>query len=314
MKFANDKWDKFPPRYIGRFAPSPTGPLHMGSLLTALASFLDARAHQGLWLLRIDDLDTPRNIQQADNAILKTLEAFGLHWAGQVAYQSQHHEAYQQALQVLNDKNLLYRCICSRKSLAEEDLPNTLPGGIYPNVCRQKNHLSASDYALRIKTEPLNIHFIDHLQGMITENLAIQHGDFILQRKDHIIAYQLAVVIDDHLQQVNHIVRGADLLDSTIKQHYLHQCLSLPSPQYMHVPLLTGAQGTKLSKRDFAPAVTQHNSHQTLFKLLELLQQNPPADLKASPVATQLHWAIEHWHPEVLRTVRRIAITEYHAI
>jgi glutamyl-Q tRNA(Asp) synthetase len=282
----------------------------LGSLFTALASFLDARSRQGLWLLRIDDLDTPRNVPGAAEAILKTLDAFGLHWDKQVAYQSLHQSAYAQALQQLQDHHLLYRCTCSRKSLTDlSHASNAEP--VYPAICRLKNQPSPQHYALRLKTEPLSITFADALQGTITENLASQHGDFIVQRKDKVIAYQLAVVIDDHLQNVTHVVRGADLLDSTIKQYYLHQCLNLPSPHYMHVPVITGPQGAKLSKREFAPAINKQNSYQTLFKLLELLKQAPPVELKHERVSTQLHWAIEHWNPNALNQVRSIDVTNY---
>lgn len=152
--------------------------------------------------------------------------------------------------------------------------------------------------------------FTDQLQGEITENLSMQHGDFIVRRKDHIIAYQLAVVIDDHQQGITHIVRGADLLDSTIKQIYLQQCLNLSPPHYLHVPVLTGTQGAKLSKREYAPAVNQQNNRQILFKLLELLQQNPPIELGLSPIATQLDWALQHWNPAALNRTRHIDITQ----
>lgn len=269
-----------------------------------MASFLEARTRQGRWLLRIDDLDTPRNIPSASDTILATLDAFGLYWDGDVYYQSQHAASYENALQQLHGQQLLYGCACSRKHLA--DLPAT--GGAYPNICRDK-HLPFQGIALRLKTTPQRISFNDGLQGMITENLTAQQGDFIVQRKDRIIAYQLAVVIDDHLQGVNHVVRGSDLLDSTIKQIYLHHCLNLPTPHYLHVPVLTGAQGTKLSKRECAPAVNQQNNRQILFKLLELLQQNPPPELSAYPVATQLDWALQHWNASALKLMHHIDIT-----
>lgn len=227
-----------------------------------------------------------------------------MYWDGDVYYQSQHSEFYENALQQLHSQQLLYGCSCSRKQLI--DLSTT--DGIYPNICRDK-HLPFHDIALRLKTEPQRICFSDGLQGVITENLAARQGDFIVQRKDRIVAYQLAVVIDDHRQGVNHVVRGADLLDSTIKQIYLHHCLNLPTPNYLHVPVLTGAQGTKLSKRECAPAVNQQNNRQILFKLLELLQQNPPPELSSYPVATQLDWALQHWNPGALKLIRNIDIT-----
>lgn len=292
--------------YIGRFAPSPTGPLHLGSLFSALASFLEARSQQGLWLLRIDDLDTPRNVQGATDAILRILDAFGLHWDKQIVYQSQHLAAYAEAVAKLSAMNLLYRCTCSRKSLIDSNHTEA----IYPNYCRNKSIPASKDFALRIKTEPSNITFFDQLQGQITENMALQHGDFIIQRKDHIIAYQLAVVVDDHLQGINHVLRGADLLDSCAKQCYLQHCLNLPTPDYLHVPVITGKHGSKLSKQDFAPAVTQHNSHQTLFTLLHLLQQDPPADLHQASAPELLQWAISHWDKRKLQNIHSIAVQD----
>lgn len=295
---------------MGRFAPSPTGRLHLGSLFTALGSFLEARTRKGRWLLRIDDLDTPRNVPGVTEAILRTLDAFGLHWDEPIAYQSQHQQAYQQALTNLQQLQLLYYCTCSRRSLSDVS-PDALGSErVYPQFCRNQYHLPGGQAAVRIKTESVMITFNDVLQGTITENLATQHGDFILQRKDRIIAYQLAVVLDDYVQGVNQVVRGSDLLASTIKQIYLHQCLKLPIPSYCHMPVITGAQGLKLSKRDFAPAVNHQNRQQILFKLLELLQQNPPSVLRNEPVAVQLDWALKHWNPNALNHVRSIEVTD----
>ncbi len=290
MKSARNKWANVPQiPYIGRFAPSPTGPLHLGSLFTALASYLEARAQQGIWLLRIDDLDTPRNVPGAADSILRTLEAFGMTWDQEVSYQSRHLDAYLEALEVLASHDLTYHCICSRKFLAESH------NSTYPNFCRDRPTPSSNDFALRIKTNMLDISFDDQLCGHISQNIGVEHGDFIIKRKDRIIAYQFAVVIDDHLQNITHVLRGADLLDSTIKQLYLHQCLNLNTPRYLHVPVLTGINGTKLSKKDHAPAVTQENSHLTLFKLLQLLQQNPPVELQNSSCEQLLQWAIKNW-------------------
>jgi glutamyl-Q tRNA(Asp) synthetase len=245
----------------------------------------------------MDDLDTPRNVAGAAQNILHTLETFGLQWDQSVVYQSQQQAAYLDALTLLQAQDLLYPCTCSRKSLAS-DLTDA--ESVYPNVCRNKTHAPSPPYSLRIKTQSLDIAFQDGIQGTVTGNLATQHGDFILKRKDQIIAYQLAVVIDDHLQQVNHVVRGCDLLDSTIKQVYLHHCLQLTPPNYLHVPVLTGALGSKLSKRDFAPAVSIQNRRQILFMLLELLQQQPPAELETLDVSQQLAWAVAHWRPAAL--------------
>ena len=277
--------------YIGRFAPSPTGPLHLGSLCTALASFLQARSHKGVWLLRIDDLDTPRNIKGSADSILKTLEAFGLLWDGRVVYQSRYLDVYNDILDQLAKNNLIYPCTCSRKTLTD----------IYSGVCRNKQGLPNSSYSLRIKTDHRFISFEDELQGLIAHNLAEHDGDFILKRKDRIIAYQFAVVVDDDLQQVNHVVRGFDLLDSTPKQIYLQQILGLKTPGYMHVPVITDESGYKLSKQTLATAVDVKNPQTVIFKLLVLLKQNPPIELLHAPLTELLAWAIEHWNPSVLK-------------
>ncbi len=286
--------DKQP--YIGRFAPSPTGPLHYGSLYTALASFLEARSQQGSWLLRIDDLDTPRNRPGSVDSILKTLDAFGLHWDDSVAYQSQYLDVYHEVLDQLVENKLIYFCTCSRKALTE----------IYSGVCRGKETPPKSPHSYRIRTDNRNISFKDELQGLISHNLAKQHGDFILKRKDQIIAYQFAVVIDDHRQNINHVVRGYDLLNSTPRQIYLQQILGLVTPNYMHVPVIIDEQGYKLSKQTRATAVDIKKPEAAIFELLTLLKQNPPRELQYAPSTELLSWAIEHWNPGVLKNCRAI--------
>jgi glutamyl-Q tRNA(Asp) synthetase len=283
--------------YVGRFAPSPTGPLHLGSLYAALASYLDARARQGLWLLRIDDIDTPRNVPGAADSILATLEAYGLHWDGPVFYESRYLADYEHALSELQRSDLLYPCTCSRKSLAE------LPGrhDIYPGICRNRTVFPADQpYALRVKSDRREIGFDDRLQGSIRQNLAEEHGDFILKRKEGIVSYQLACVVDDHLQSVTHVVRGFDLVDSTPKQIYLQQLLGLPTPSYLHVPLIVDSQGYKLSKQTLAEAVTMQNTSAVMFQLLELLKQNPPVQLRDASCPEMLEWAVQKWNPEPL--------------
>jgi glutamyl-Q tRNA(Asp) synthetase len=279
MKFGKNKWaDPTNPEqqlYRGRFAPSPTGPLHLGSLYTALAGFLDARSRRGKWLLRIDDLDTPRNVKGAADAILKTLERFGLCWDGTVGYQSRCLASYNEYLDALTAKRLAYPCICSRKTLAAAH-PERLPADVYPGTCRDLKTPPNVPYSLRIKTGNHAISFVDALQGSVAHNLADQDGDFVVKRKDRIIAYQFAVVIDDHLQQINYVVRGADLLDSTPKQIYLHRILGLTTPEYMHVPVIIDHQGYKLSKQTLATAVDSQTPQLTLIELLTLLKQNPP--------------------------------------
>ena len=277
--------------YIGRFAPSPTGPLHLGSLYTALASFLQARSRQGKWLLRIDDLDTHRNIKGSADSILKTLDVFGLHWDGSVVYQSQHLDVYDEILNELAKNNLIYPCTCSRKTLT----------GIYSGHCRNKQPPQNSPHSLRIKTDERIISFQDELQGLISHNLAGQHGDFILKRKDRVIAYQFAVVVDDDLQQINHVVRGFDLLDSTPRQIYMQQTLGFATPGYMHVPVIIDEQGYKLSKQTRATAVDLKKPYVVIFGLLDLLQQNPPSELQYAPSSEQLDWAIKYWDPLLLK-------------
>jgi glutamyl-Q tRNA(Asp) synthetase len=283
--------------YIGRFAPSPTGPLHLGSLYTALAGFLQARSCQGKWLLRIDDLDIPRNIKGSADSILKTLDTFGLHWDDSVVYQSQHLDVYDEMLNELAKNKLIYPCTCSRKTLT----------GIYSGLCRNKNFLHNSPYSLRIKTDGRIISFQDELQGFISHNLAVQHGDFILKRKDRITAYQFAVVIDDDRQQVNHVVRGFDLLDSTPRQIYLQQTLGFATPGYMHVPVIIDEQGYKLSKQTRATAVDLKTPYSVIFDLLNLLQQNPPCELQHAPSTELLNWAVVHWDPAPLKNSRAIS-------
>ena len=288
--------------YIGRFAPSPTGPLHLGSLFTAVASYLDASSRQGKWLLRIDDLDTPRNKDGSVNAILNTLETFGLHWDDSVYYQSQHLDDYATFLAKLAQNQLTYRCICSRKLLADLPPDESLNAkySIYPGICRHKSISPDTPHAIRIKTGDCTLSFNDELQGLICRDLAGQHGDFILKRKDGIIAYHFAVVVDDYLQGVNHIVRGCDLLEETPKQIYLQQLLDFPEPAYLHVPVIVDQQGQKLSKQTLATAVDTKATNKTLFDVLVLLKQNPPNELNGASATELLDWAIVHWQPDDL--------------
>jgi glutamyl-Q tRNA(Asp) synthetase len=294
-----------PPDYIGRFAPSPTGPLHLGSLYAALASYLQARSKNGKWLLRIDDLDSFRNVPGASDSILKTLEAFGLLWDYETVYQSQQIELYLSAIEQLQQQQLLYPCSCTRKDLVRHHQQSSGPA-VYPGFCKDKTISENQPHSLRIKTENIDISFTDQLQGDIFENLQRVHGDFILKRKDQIIAYQLAVVVDDYYQHITEVVRGIDLLDSTIKQLYLQQKLGLKQPRYFHIPVIVDQQGCKLSKQTFAAAVDPKTAGLTLHKLLILLNQSPPAELNKAPVLHQLDWAIENWNPDSLKKIRAI--------
>jgi glutamyl-Q tRNA(Asp) synthetase len=259
-----------------------------------------------LWRLRIDDLDTPRNVKYAAEAILKTLEAFGFDWDGDVYYQSQHIDIYQHSLNELEKNHLIYPCVCSRKNLTAS-VRNEASPDIYPGICRNRHIHPDALQALRIKTDHRLISFQDALQGVISCDLAAQQGDFIVQRKDRIIAYQFAVVIDDGLQQVNHIVRGCDLLEATPKQIYVQQLLGLATPSYMHVPVIVDQQGYKLSKQTQATAVDLTMPNRVIFQLLNLLRQNPPVELQQAPTTELLSWAIMHWNPAKLEKVHEVS-------
>lgn len=259
-------------------------------------------------MLRIDDLDTPRNVNGAADNILKTLENFGLFWDDAASYQSQCIDVYNDVLDTLRKQQLIYPCTCSRKTLSPYSADTAL-ANIYPGFCRHVTTLPDRPYSLRIKTDERMISFKDSLHGLISQNMAKQHGDFVIKRKDHIIAYQFAVVIDDNLQHINHIVRGIDLLDSTAKQIYLQQLLGLPTPHYMHVPVIIDQQGYKLSKQTLAASVDNQQPQATLFKLLDLLNQHPPTELASSTTHDLLDWAIAHWNPTSLKDLRTILQT-----
>jgi glutamyl-Q tRNA(Asp) synthetase len=285
--------------YIGRFAPSPSGALHFGSLLAALASFLDARARQGTWLLRMEDLDPAREPAGAADQILFALELFELHWDGPVVYQSQRLDAYADALNSLQDMGLLYACDCSRQRIRAM-------GGVYDNRCRQRSQPPAGSSALRISADDTEYRFTDRIQGDVAQ---IAAGDFVLKRRDGLYAYQLAVVVDDAWQGVTDIVRGYDLLDSTPRQLYLQHLLHYPVPQYAHIPVAVNAQGQKLSKQHFAKALTLENSHQQMFNALQFLGQNPPAELHKATVAAQLEWATAHWDIQRIPMLANIRVS-----
>lgn len=283
---------------IGRFAPSPTGPLHFGSLLAALASYLEAKTQDGLWLVRMEDLDKPREVAGAANHILNTLEKFGLEWDGEVVYQSQRSALYQEALNQFKAKSLIYQCSCSRKEIADsynqKQAQHGIDGLIYPGTCRDKSS-TFKPYAERIKVKDQNISFNDAIQGRIIQNLATQIGDFVLKRADGLFAYQLAVVVDDHLQGATHIVRGADLLDSTPRQIYLQQVLGYSTPKYAHIPVASNQAGEKLSKQTMATPIDSNNAPNLLINALDFLGQTPPRDLSNYKAQEILAWAMQHW-------------------
>jgi glutamyl-Q tRNA(Asp) synthetase len=278
--------------YIGRFAPSPTGPLHFGSLLAALASYLEAKTKNGTWLVRMEDLDKPREMTGAASHILQTLEDFGFEWDGEVVYQSQRAALYQAALNQL--QAITYACCCSRKEIADS-AHHGIDGLVYPGTCRNK-HITKTPHAIRVQVNDQAIAFKDAIQGNITQNLASQVGDFVLKRADGLFAYQLAVVVDDHLQGITHIVRGADLLDSTPRQLYLQQQLSYTTPHYAHIPVASNLAGEKLSKQTLAPAIDAQQASIWLSQALSFLGQAPPADLAKHGAADILAWAVQHWN------------------
>jgi len=279
--------------YVGRFAPSPTGPLHMGSLIAALASWLDARAAGGRWLLRIEDLDRPRCAPGAVEAILGTLQRLGLYWDGEIVHQSSRQSFYQRALERLRPDT--YWCSCSRREIADSSLGLATDGApIYPGTCR---HGTKGDRrALRLRTNAETIIFEDRVQGRQEQVLERAVGDFVLYRADGLFAYQLAVVVDDADQGVTDVVRGADLLDSTPRQIYLQRLLGLPTPRYLHVPVAVDAGGEKLSKQTGAQAVDA--SMATLRNALRFLGQ---------PEAASLGEAVRNWTPALISSRRALA-------
>ncbi len=282
--------------YIGRFAPSPTGPLHFGSLVAAVASYCDAKANAGKWLVRMEDLDKPREVSGAADEILHTLEAFGFEWDDEIVYQSQRDEYYVDALNTLQKQALVYLCTCTRKEIADSSNAMGIDGLIYPKTCFFKPSLQTSIHkACRVLVLENNIAFLDAIQGEITQNLARDVGDFILKRKDGLFAYQLAVVVDDALQGITHIVRGADLLDSTPRQIYLQQNLNTATPHYAHIPIATTLAGEKLSKQTLAQPISMSLAEHQLFDALKFLGQNPPAIIKNATLNEVWRWAITHW-------------------
>lgn len=279
-------------RYRGRFAPSPTGPLHLGSLLAALASWLDARAQGGEWLVRIEDLDPPRVVPGAADAILHTLEACGLWWDGPVLYQSVRVDAYRAALASLAARGELYSCRCSRREIADSGLRG-IEGPVYPGTCRDRAAEPAREQALRVRTDDAEIRFTDRIQGEVAHRLASDIGDFVVRRADGMAAYQLAVVVDDAEQGITDVVRGADLLASTTRQIHLQGLLGLPVPRHAHLPVLVNAQGEKLSKQTGATALDATVPLTPLRQALALLGQPVPAG--PASVDQLLDQAVRHW-------------------
>lgn len=277
--------------YIGRFAPSPTGPLHCGSLLAAVASYLEARSRSGQWLVRVEDIDPPREQPGASSEILSALEAHGFEWDGPVTWQSDSRKAHEQAIATLLEAGMAYPCACSRRDLA--DAPRGPLGIIYPGTCR--SGCDAEEFALRVRTDSTPVEFVDRLQGPQAQRLESQSGDFVILRRDGLIAYQLAVVVDDHLQGITDVVRGIDLLDSTPRQIWLQQLLGYSTPSYCHVPVAVNERGQKLSKSHGAAGVALESAAGNVFNALSLLGQQPPADLESAPIPELWEWSFAHW-------------------
>lgn len=286
--------------YRGRFAPSPTGPLHAGSVMAALASYLDAKSNAGRWYVRIEDLDPPREIPRATDQILRTLDRLGLHWDGEIVFQSQRFADYEMILDSLASQSLAYYCTCSRGILA---------GGsdsAYPGYCRDRHLPRQAGAAIRCKVDNHPVTFTDRMQGSCTQQLETCIGDFVIKRKDGLHAYQLAVVVDDGWQQITHVVRGIDLLDSTPRQIHLQGLLGLPTPSYAHIPVLINQHQQKISKQNLAQAVDASAPAKVLFQALTYLQQQPDPSLVRADRNTVMEWGIAHWNPARLAGIGQV--------
>lgn len=283
-------------RYRGRFAPSPSGPLHFGSLVAALGSCLDARTQGGEWLLRMEDVDVQRNVPGAAEHILATLETFGFAWDGPVLWQSTRGEAYAAALAQLQAAGMAYGCACSRKEIADSAMLPAVDGGwVYPGTCRAGLNSGRGPRAWRLRMGDGDVAFVDRLQGALSQHLESAVGDFVLRRADGLFAYQLAVVVDDHFQGVTDIVRGADLLASTPRQIWLQACLGYATPAYAHLPVASNAAGEKLSKQTLAPALNAQQAGCLLVQALRFLGQSAPESLLSATVREIWDWALAHW-------------------
>ena len=284
------------PQYVGRFAPTPSGSLHLGSLLTAVASWLDARARHGTWLLRIDDLDTPRVDPAAESAILTTLESHGLRWDGSVHRQSDNRDRHDDGIRHLGER--CFACGCTRRELRGLDR--------YPGTCRDRG-LPRDGNALRVRAEAKALAFMDRVQGRVDpSNRTV--GDFIVRRRDGVASYPLAVVIDDLAMGVNHIVRGADLLENTAEQLLLMRMLGMEAPSYAHVPVVVEGSGVKLSKHNRATAIDDRWAPLNLAAVLSLLGFDPPLD----QVEPMLAWAVDEW--DIARVPRGTTLGGFFAV
>jgi len=292
-------------KYRGRFAPSPTGDLHIGSLIAAVGSYLIAKSQQGEWWLRIEDIDPPREISGATDHILRTLDAFGFEWEN-LSFQHARQDIYQHALETLHQHGLVYPCICSRKTLAE----NHPVQRVYPGLCRHRTGPIAGPVAWRVRCPDRELQLQDGLQGNLQYHLAKDIGDFIVKRADGLFSYQLAVAVDDAAQGMTDVVRGADLLDSTPRQIHIQQLLNLTPPRYLHLPVIVNSMGQKLSKQTHAPPLDANQPIPQLWSALHLLGQNPPTELQSGALASIWDWAFNHWNPALLPQQRYISLDE----
>ncbi len=295
----------------GRFAPTPSGPLHFGSLVAALASYCQARAKGSEWLLRIEDVDTPRVVKGAADQLQKDIESFGFEWDGPVLFQSQQFDRYQEYLDQLIEMEAVYACQCSRKQLRRLDLPHGPLGLIYPASCR---HLKLNRLQLSLRFETTSfarIEFQDQVYQTVGLHLSQQVGDFVLKRVDGIYAYHLAVVVDDEVQGIKEVVRGADLLENTCLHIALQQSLGFNTPNYLHLPLVTNQDGAKLSKQTGAAPINPRQAPQLLVKALQHLGQKPDSEMCQLKVDEVLGWAIANWRPaQIPRQMPKVAETK----
>jgi glutamyl-Q tRNA(Asp) synthetase len=287
----------------GRFAPSPTGPLHFGSLVAAVGSYVDARARGGEWLVRIEDVDTPRVVPGAADDILRTLEACGMAWDGSIVHQRTRSDAYHAALHELRRQRNVYACACSRREIADSAVAG-IEGYVYPGTCRGGLAQARKARAWRVRTRGAVIGFDDVIQGRVEHDLEKDIGDFVLYRADGVYAYQLAVVVDDAEQGITHVTRGSDLLDSTPRQIHLQHLLGVRTPVYAHLPVAVNAQGQKLSKQTLAQPVDRDRIAESLVLALRFLGQEPPAGLEAAGMNDIWRWAMPNWRLERVPRVR----------
>ena len=289
-------------QYVGRFAPSPTGELHFGSLVAAVASYADAKCRNGAWLLRIDDVDQPRSVDGSSESIIAALEAFGFNWDGPIRWQSERKHHYQDAIADLRKRSLVYPCRCSRRQIGKT-AHQGVEGLVYPGTCRNWSGTGEEQVSIRLLTTQTQVTATDRIAGEITQNLEADIGDFVIFRADGIVAYQLAVVVDDFLDNVTHVVRGADLALSTPRQVYLQSRLHYPTPQYAHVPLVRDSDGAKISKSDGAHPLDPAKPISALKAAWQFLRQIPMPESMEDP---ELFWAhaAKTWSIDLLRDAR----------